>query len=320
MPIAKQGFWARGVIAGVLGATVLALWFLVIDASQGRPFHTPALLAHSLFGVEGLESSPGAIALYTFIHYIAFIAVGLLVTRLFVAVAWGPNTLLGVVLGFVLFDLTFYLSIYITGVDVVEELGWVEVLAGDLIAGLTIMGYLRLTGAVRSLTWWEALAQHDIVREGLLAGLVGAVTVAAWFFFFDLTQGRMLFTPAALGSVLLLGASNAEMIEVNAFTVGGYSLLHLVTFGVIGLVASAFVWEAESRPPIILGAILLFVSFESFLLGLIAIVAEFLLGPITWWAIAMGNLLAVAAMGIYLWQRHPRLREALAADPFDRTS
>ncbi|MEX1256469.1 MAG: hypothetical protein WEG36_02515 [Gemmatimonadota bacterium] len=320
MPIANQGFWARGVIAGVLGATVLALWFLIIDASLGQPFHTPSLLAHSLFGVEGLESSPGSIALYTVIHYLAFVAIGLLVTRLFMAVAWGPNTLLGVVLGFVLFDLAFYASIYITGVDVVEELGWVEVLAGNLLAGLTIMGYLRLTGTVRSLTWWEALAEHDIVREGLLAGLVGAVTVAAWFFFFDLTQGRLLFTPAALGSALLLGASNTEMIEVTFFTVGGYSILHFVTFGVIGLIASAIAWEAESRPPIILGAILLFVAFESFLLGLLAIVAEFLLGPIAWWSIAMGNVLAVAAIGIYLWQRHPKLREALASDPFDRTS
>jgi len=320
MPIAKQGFWARGAIAGILGGTVLALWFLVIDASRGMPFHTPSLLAHSLFGVNGLESSPGAILLYTVIHYLAFVGIGLLVTRLFLAVAWGPNTLLGVVLGFVLFDIAFYASIYVTGVDVVEELGWVEVLAGNMMAGLTIMGYLRLTGTVRSLTWWEALAEHDIVREGLLAGLVGGLTVAVWFFFFDLTQGRMLFTPAALGSALLLGATNTEMIEVSALTVGGYSILHIVTFGVVGLIASAIAWEAESRPPIILGAILLFVAFESFLLGLLAIVAEFLLGPIAWWSIAMGNLLAVAAIGIYLWQRHPKLREALAADPFDRTS
>jgi hypothetical protein len=303
-----------------LGATVLALWFLIIDASLGQPFHTPSLLAHSLFGVEGLESSPGAIVLYTVVHYLAFVVVGLLVTRLFQAVSWGPNTLLGVVLGFVLVDLAFYASIYVTGVDVVQELGWVEVLAGNMMAGLKIMGYLRLTGTVRSLTWWEALAQHDIVREGLLAGLVGAVTVAAWFFFFDLTQGRLLFTPAALGSALLLGASSTDAIEVTAFTVGGYSILHVVAFAVVGLIASAIAWEAESRPPIILGAILLFVAFESFLLGLLAIVAEFLLGPIAWWSIAMGNLLAVATIGIYLWNRHPRLREALAADPFDRTS
>ena len=55
--------WVRGLVAGIVGATVIALWFLIIDASQGAPFRTPGLLAHSLLGVEGLEGRPGAIAL-----------------------------------------------------------------------------------------------------------------------------------------------------------------------------------------------------------------------------------------------------------------
>jgi hypothetical protein len=60
-----------------------------------------------------------------------------------------------------------------------------------------------------------------------------------------------------------------------------------------------------ATPALILGAVLLFVAFEAFFLGLLAVVAEFLLGPLAWWTIAVGNLLAVIAIGFYLWKQHP---------------
>jgi hypothetical protein len=271
-------------------------------------------------GVEGLETQPGLIALYTLVHFVAFIAVGLVVTYVFSRVEWAPSILLGIVLGFVLFDVVFYASIYVTGIDVVEELGWVEVLAGNVIAGVTLMGYLHLTGTVKPISWWDTLADHYIVREGIIAGVIGAATLAGWFFFVDLTQGRPFFTPAALGSALFMGASDLETIEVSLWTVAGYSVVHVAAFLVVGLVTAAIAWEGENTPPLILGAILLFVSFEAFFFGLLSMVAEFLLGPLAWWTIAIGNLLAVSAIGAYVWQKHPKLREALAADPFDHTT
>ena len=33
--------YVEGVIAGIIGASVIALWFFVLDIVQGRPFHTP---------------------------------------------------------------------------------------------------------------------------------------------------------------------------------------------------------------------------------------------------------------------------------------
>lgn len=319
-PMIARRVWVRGLIAGVLGATAMALWFLVIDAAQGVPFRTPALLASSLMGVDGFASSPGLIALYTLIHFAAFMVVGVLATGILRWMQAAPSLLLGLVLGFILFDIVFYASVYVTGIDVVAELGWIEVLVGNLIAGLSVMGYLHVTGTTRGVTWWEALADHRVVREGLVAGLVGAAVVAAWFLIVDLVQGRPLFTPAALGSALFLGVSDVEMVEVTVWTVIGYSFFHFLAFAVVGLVASVIVSEAENAPPLILGAILLFVVFEALFLGLLAIVAEFLLGPLAWWSIALGNLLAVVAMGVYLWKKHPGLREALASDPFDRTA
>ena len=38
----------EGAIAGIIGASVVALWFLMVDSIAGRPFFTPAVLGASL--------------------------------------------------------------------------------------------------------------------------------------------------------------------------------------------------------------------------------------------------------------------------------
>lgn len=314
------GTITRGVIAGIIGATVMALWFLIVDASQGNPFRTPAFLAGAVLGHEGVQMTVGAITLYTFIHYGAWVLVGVLVSWLLRAIDTAPTVLLGFVLGFLLFDIVFYTSVGVTGVDVVSELGWPEVLAGNLLAGVSFMGFLHLTGATKPVSWWKVFTQDNLViREGLVAGVVGAATVAAWFFLFDVVRGEPFFTPGALGSALFLGARDVAEISVNAGTVLGYSVFHVAAFVVTGVIASAFVIEAERRPPVILAAILLFVTFEAFFMGFLAMVAEFLLGSLAWWTIAIGNLLATITMGYYLWLRHPDLREVLLTNPLDKT-
>jgi len=316
---AFSGTIVRGLIAGIVGATVLALWFLVIDASQGQPFRTPAFLAGAVLGRDGVEMTVGAIALYTMIHYGVFVVVGVLVSWLLRQIRTAPSMLLGFVLGFLMFDVVFYTGVSVTGVNVVAELGWPEVLAGNILAGICLMGFLHLTGATPPITWWQALADHVIIREGILAGLVGAATVAVWFFLFDVIRGQPLFTPGALGSALFLGIQDMADVNTGAATVLGYSVFHVGAFALTGIIASAFVTEAEKRPPLVLAAVLLFVAFEAFFMGFLALIAEFLLGALAWWTIAIGNLLATVSMGYFLWARHPRLQEVLRENPLDRT-
>ena len=46
----------EGLTAGVLGATAVAVWFLILDTIAGRPFATPSMLGASLatlFGAPG---------------------------------------------------------------------------------------------------------------------------------------------------------------------------------------------------------------------------------------------------------------------------
>jgi hypothetical protein len=299
----------RGLLAGLLAATAIAVWFLIIDALLHQPFRTPAFLASALLGLD--EVLPGAlqIAAYTVAHYAVFIGVGIGAAWLLDRVDVRPGVLIGLVLGLLLFDLVFYAGVIMTGANVVRALGWPEVFIGSMIAGLTLSGFLAWTSDEPYVSWRAALREHRIVREALVAGLLGASAVAIWFLLVDAVQGRPLFTPAALGSALFFGARGADAVQITAITVLGYTGLHIAAFAVVGFIAAALVAAAEKQPPILLGIVLLFVAFEVLLLGLIAIIATWLLDALHWWTIVVANLIAAGAMGGYLLYEHPLLRE-----------
>jgi hypothetical protein len=172
--------------------------------------------------------------------------------------------------------------------------------------------------ATRTVTWRDTLGETHVVREGIVSGLIGAAVVAVWFLVFDLVRGQPLFTPGAMGSAIFLGADDLASVQVNALTVGGYTVIHVVAFMAVGFLAAAIVAAAEKTPPLLIGAGLFFVAFEAFFIAALTVLAEFMLGALAWWTIALGNLLAAVAMGFYLWRRHPRLRAAMADDPLER--
>jgi hypothetical protein len=71
-----------GIVAGILGATAVALWFLGLEVIYRHAFATPEALGRGLLRILGPRGSEGAAAfvtVYTIFHYAAFIAAGLLV-------------------------------------------------------------------------------------------------------------------------------------------------------------------------------------------------------------------------------------------------
>ena len=50
---ARQSLVREGVMSGVIGATSVAVWFLILDTIAGRPFHTPRVLGTLFFSVLG---------------------------------------------------------------------------------------------------------------------------------------------------------------------------------------------------------------------------------------------------------------------------
>ena len=152
---------------------------------------------------------------------------------------------------------------------------------------------------------------HSAVREGALAGAIGATAVAVWFFIVDLISGRALYTPTVLGEGLLslFGAvPNSDAVSVIAYTI-----VHYVAFVLVGMLAVVLVHAGERRPSVLAGSLILFVAIELAFHGFVALLENTVLGNLAWYQILAGNLLAAVLMGTYLWRSHPALRKGLVS-------
>ncbi len=307
----------HGAIAGILAATAVAVFFLIVDWAIHAPFRTPAFLAGAILGLRHAQPDAGAIVPYTILHYVVFVLIGILVAWVVGSVPAARGILFGIVVGFLLFDLLFYAGILASGTNIIRALGWPLVLVGNILAGVVMLAYLGLVSPVPAGGWIAALRQHRTVREGIVAGIIGATVVAVWFLIVDGIAGNVLFAPAALGSAFFFGATSAAQVTVDFTTVAGYTLIHYVAFIIVGLVAAAVVRGTEDSPPLVLALALLFVVAETLFVGLVAIAANWILGTFAWWAIAVGNILAAVSMGAYLWKTHPALQQTMRG-PLER--
>jgi hypothetical protein len=150
---------------------------------------------------------------------------------------------------------------------------------------------------------------HSIVREGLIAGFLGATAVAVWFFVVDLIGGRPLFTPNTLGEGLLSIFGRSP--EPRAVNIIGYTIFHYAAFTLVGMIAVVLVHTGERMPSVLAGSMILFVAIELGFYGLVALLQQTVLGNFAWYQILAGNLLAAVLMGTYLWRSHPAIREGL---------
>lgn len=299
---------SRGLVAGFIAATAFAAWFLLVDVAQGQPLATPAYMSGLVFSFTTALPASARLAAFTILHFLAFGAVGVLVSLLSERWDLKPMLSLGVVLGFLLFDVVFYGSVLLLGVNVVRALGWPQVLTANIVAGVVLLGYLRVRAGLPLFTLGAELRAHDRLRRGIIAGVIGATAVAAWFFVLDVIQGPMFYTPAALGSALLLGASDAGEVAISVPVVLGYTLIHYAAFILIGLGIEWLMAEAERHTPALLGMMLLVVTFEVASIGVLSLVASWLFETLAWWSPVIANLLAAAAMIGYLLRKHPALR------------
>lgn len=147
--------------------------------------------------------------------------------------------------------------------------------------------------------------------EGIVAGLIGAATIAIWFLILDTINGRPLYTPTVLGTALFRrgeGLASPESLPISFEMVLLYTLVHWLVFAVIGGVASRLLQLAERNPNLGFGILLLFVVFEFGFLSATTLVEGRILQALAWQAILLGNLLAAAAMAGYFWRRHPNLK------------
>lgn len=147
-PSVSRQVYAEGIVAGVIGALAIAIWFLILDTLAGRPLYTPSVLGSALFrGTEAINA-PGGLSvslemtlMYTWVHVLAFCVIGGAAARLLALAEDNPNLGFGILLLFVVLEFGFIGAASSIAEPVLHALAWPAVLGGNLVAAAAMGGY-----------------------------------------------------------------------------------------------------------------------------------------------------------------------------------
>lgn len=309
MQLAKTRVVADGAIAGLIGGLVIAAWFFVFDTARGRPLETPAILAAALLhGVRQPVLTGAAwtlVAEYSVVHFLAFAIIGIIGALLLNAAKDHPE-LFGTLLIFTIaFEVFFIALIVMLGPAAQAAVSIWKGMVGNLMATAAMLAYFFWREPVLAeniLGPWTA-----VVREGVVAGLIGGVIVAAWFLIFDVASGHPFRTPALLGSVIFNELSQPQGPGVTTALVLGYTALHFFAFIAFGIATSITMAASEYEPLLALGTLIVFVWFELCFVAFVTFLNQSAVEEIGWWNIIGGNVMALAAIIAYYEIRHPRV-------------
>jgi len=156
-PVLRRSSVARGIASGVLGAGVVALFFLIVDLMAGRPLFTPAALGHQILLGSPLDPDApiavGLVVAYTLIHCVVFIAFGLLAASELVFPGRRTGLASGVLL-VALFAVAFQVTFVGMGLlfapDLLGELGVGRVAVANGAAAIAMALYLEWSFTARS--------------------------------------------------------------------------------------------------------------------------------------------------------------------------
>jgi hypothetical protein len=295
-----------GAVAGIIGAVVVALWFLIFDTIRGHPLETPALLAATILHGTHTTQVHHAIGLltieYSLIHFAAFIAFGIAGGLLLETCETESSLLFSLAIFFAAFEVFFIAVVLFLGPNVMAELTWWGIIVGNLLATAAMLSYFFWRHP--ALAWNLLGAWIGVAREGVTAGLVGAIVVALWFMGYDLASGNSFHTPAILGAMVFQNASVTDGIKATLPLVLGYTILHFFAFVTFGVALAILLAASEWEPFMALGAMLLLAVFEVFFVGFVSLVDQSALEVLGWWKIVAGNILALIAMTTYFIRSH----------------
>ena len=141
----RFGVLSEGVVVGVIGAAVVAAWFLAYDLATGIPLRTPSLLGEILFsGGRPMESAvyPSLVVMYTLVHLAIFGAFGVLLAGLFNLADREPAVLFGAFMLLCCFQVAFIAMLKIAAEWALEPIPLWAILVGNFLATLAMLGVL----------------------------------------------------------------------------------------------------------------------------------------------------------------------------------
>ncbi|MES2124488.1 MAG: hypothetical protein V4503_07335 [Gemmatimonadota bacterium] len=136
----------EGVITGLFGAAVVAVFYLGVDVARGQPLMTPTVLGE-VFVMRQAALSTGtpdtmAIVLYTIVHIIAFTAFGIFLTALARRAEQSGLMRYAIVQLLVVFELFFYGLLQVGAESARGMFPLWSVLAANTLAAIVMCSYL----------------------------------------------------------------------------------------------------------------------------------------------------------------------------------
>ena len=140
-----------GVIAGLIGAAIVAIWFLFMDTVTRLPLYTPTVLGEGLLlGEQGLASTAGELVslkltlMYSGVHGLVFVVLGVIAAYLLLLPKRKLHFGLALIALFVVLELGFVATAFVLAKPVLDKLTWPIVLIGNFLAATGMACYLSL--------------------------------------------------------------------------------------------------------------------------------------------------------------------------------
>jgi len=140
-----HNFLREGLITGFIGATAIAIWFLIVDTISGRPFYTPIFLGKGVVSVLGKNMMGDTdfthLLGYTIFHYAAFFIVGIILTVIVHQAERTPGILAGALVAFVMMTVGFYMIAAVFVHSALGQIAWVQIFLSNLLSAGLMLGY-----------------------------------------------------------------------------------------------------------------------------------------------------------------------------------
>ncbi len=142
----EQNTVREGILAGLLSATVIAAWLLVVDMIAGHALFTPRVLGRGLIGMLGIRAGDTTafyVIAYTVFHYVTFCIIGVIVSVIVSQARRTPAVLAGFLIMFIVFEFGFYgLASMLSVNSDLQGLAWYQIGLANLLATLVMFYFM----------------------------------------------------------------------------------------------------------------------------------------------------------------------------------
>jgi hypothetical protein len=157
----------EGIYAGLLSATTIAVWILIVDTIERHAFFTPNALGSSLMRFVGAPRLSDTVAMhvafYTVFHFVAFAIIGVIVAWIVHQARRTPAILAGFLILFVVVEFGFYgLTAMVSATDVLGGLAWYQIGVANLLASLVMFSFMWIRHPDLKEQFTQALDGTDV--------------------------------------------------------------------------------------------------------------------------------------------------------------